>query len=179
MLNLILTQTPKWVWALLAALLWLGLSQTVSRTASLRRITIMPLAMVSLSMFGVLTVFGTSLTILTVWLAAGAVVLALILRKESSPAISYDAVKRLFTLPGSWVPLILILGIFVTKYVVGFITAMQPSLAHDTNFAVFIAAIYGAFSGVFLARAMRLWRMAFQVEESVVNDRKQPDLHAT
>ena len=81
MLNLILTQTPKWVWALLAALLWLGLSQTVSRTASLSRVTIMPLAMIGLSIFGVLSVFGTNLTSLMVWLAAGAVMFALILCK--------------------------------------------------------------------------------------------------
>ena len=169
MLNLILTQTPKWVWTLLAALLWLGLSQTVSRTASLNRVTIMPLAMIGLSIFGVLTVFGSNLTILMVWLVIGAAMLALILRKKSFTAISYDAEKKLFSLPGSWVPLGLILGIFVTKYVVGVMTAMQPALAQDLNFALPVAAFYGAFSGVFLARAVRLWRIAFRIEKSLVN----------
>ena len=66
-------------------------------------------------------------------------------------------------LPGSWVPLALILGIFMKKYVVGFMTAMQPSLAQDANFAVPIAALYCAFSGVFLAGSIRSWRLFFQV----------------
>jgi preprotein translocase subunit SecF len=169
MLNLILIQTPKWVWLLLAALLWLGLSQTVSRTASMKRITLMPLAMIGLSIFGTLSVFGTSLTIVLAWLGSGAVVLALILRKTSSAAIKYDAGKRLFSLPGSWVPLVLILGIFITKYIVGFMTAMQPSLAQDANFALFFTTLSGAFSGVFLARAVGLWRVAFQAEKSLAS----------
>lgn len=169
MLNLILTHTPIWVWALLAALLWLGLSQTVSRTASLKRITLMPLAMIGLSIFGTLSVFGTHLNILLAWAGAGASMLALILRNTSSAAIKYDAEKRLFSLPGSWVPLALILSVFVTKYVVGFLTGMQPSLAHDTSFAVFFTTLYGASSGVFLARAVGLWRLAFQTEKPLEN----------
>ena len=177
MLNLILTQTPKWVWALLAALLWLGLSQTVSRTASLSRVTIMPLAMIGLSIFGVLSVFGTNLTSLMVWLAAGAVMFALILCTTRSQSIRYDPTKRLFSLPGSWVPLALILGIFVTKYVVGVMTALQPSLAQEANFALPIVALYGAFSGVFLSRAVRLWRLVFQVKKSIGNGISQSNCH--
>lgn len=171
MLNLILKNTPIWVWVLLAALLWFGLSQTVSRTASLKRITLMPLAMIGLSIFGTLTAFGSGLMICLTWLGAGAgaVTLALVLRKTSSAAIKYDVEKRLFSLPGSWVPLVLILGVFVTKYVVGFMKAMQPSLAQDVNFAVFFAMLYGVFSGVFLARAVGLWLLAFQSEKSLEN----------
>ena len=169
MLNLILTHTPTWVWALLAALLWLGLSQTVSRTASLQRITFMPLAMIALSIFGTLSVFGIHLNILLAWLGAGAWMLALILFNTSSAAIKYDAEKRLFSLPGSWVPLALILSVFVTKYVVGFMTGMQPSLAQDPSFAVFFTILYGASSGVFLARAVGLWRLAFQAEKPLEN----------
>lgn len=169
MLNLIFTQTPIWVWILLAALLWLGLSQTVSRTASLKRITIMPLAMIGLSIFGTVTVFGTQLSILFAWLGAGAVMLSLILSKASAAAIKYDAAKKIFSLPGSWVPLVLILGIFITKYAVGFMMAMQPLLAQDVNFALFFTTLYGAFSGVFLARAVSLWRVAFQADKSLAN----------
>ena len=169
MLQLILTQTPKWVWALLVALLWLGFSQTVSRTASLKRITLMPLAMIGLSIFGTLSVFGTHPSIVLAWLGAGAVALVLISRIKQSAAVKYNVEKRLFSLPGSWVPLVLILGIFVTKYIVGLMTGMQPSLAQDANFALYFSIIYGAFSGVFLARAAGLWRMAFQAEKSLAN----------
>lgn len=43
MLYQILANTPRWVWVLLLTLLWLGLSQAVSRAASLKRITLLPL----------------------------------------------------------------------------------------------------------------------------------------
>lgn len=38
MLNQILANTPRWVWGLLLALLWLGLSQAVTRSTSLELI---------------------------------------------------------------------------------------------------------------------------------------------
>ena len=165
MLNLILTHTPIWVWALLAALLWLGLSQTVNRTASLKRVTLMPIAMVGLSLFGTVSVFGSDPIILLTWFAAAMLMTSLVVRAAKSAAIKYDAEKRLFSLPGSWIPLVLIMGIFVTKYIVGFMTAMQPEFAHNINFASCVATLYGAFSGVFLARAIGLWRLAFQSEK--------------
>lgn len=65
-----------------------------------------------------------------------------------------------------WVLLLLILGIFITQYVVGVGTAMQPALARDANFSLGFGALYGAFSGVFLARAVRLWRLALLQERS-------------
>ena len=72
MLNLIFTNTPIWVWALLVALLWLGLSQTANRKASLKRITLLPLAMIGLSLFGTIAVFGSDLKILLAWSGAAA-----------------------------------------------------------------------------------------------------------
>ncbi|MEI8325617.1 MAG: DUF6622 family protein, partial [Betaproteobacteria bacterium] len=58
MLNQILSNTPRWVWVLLLALLGLGLSQAVTRSASLKRITILPLVLVGLSLSGTLSAFG-------------------------------------------------------------------------------------------------------------------------
>ncbi|MBK9574434.1 MAG: hypothetical protein IPO43_17780 [Rhodoferax sp.] len=40
----------------------------------------------------------------------------------------YDSWTQRFTLPRSWVPLLLILGIFVTKFAVGAATGLQPGL---------------------------------------------------
>ncbi len=169
MLNLILTHTPTWVWALLAALLWQGLSQTAHRTASLKRITLLPLAMIGLSLFGTVSVFGSDPKILLAWSGAAAVTVALVMRIANTSAIKYDSEKRLFSLPGSWVPLVLIMGIFVTKFAVGFMTAMQAEFAQNINFALGVTTLYGAFSGIFLARAAGLWRLAFQTEKSMIN----------
>jgi hypothetical protein len=166
MLHEILANTPRWVWGLLLALLWLGLSQTINRTASLRRITLLPLTMTGLSLYGAVTTFGLYPQVLLVWLLAGALVIALVLQLALPAATRYDAATGRFNLPGSWVPLLLILGIFLTKYLVGAVSAMQPALAHDTSFSLFFGALYGAFAGVFLARAARLWRLTLLQERS-------------
>ena len=59
-------------------------------------------------------------------------------------------------------PLALFMGIFITKYAVGVSIGIQASLAHDGTFALTVSTLYGAFSGIFLARAARLWRLALQ-----------------
>ncbi len=162
MLNQILTNTPPWVWVLLLALLWLGWSQTRARSASLRRITLMPLAMTGLSLYGTLTAFGAEPLVMLTWLGAGGVMATLVVQQALPQATHYDSETRRFALPGSWVPLMLILGIFMTKYVVGAVTAMQPALTRDVSFSLGFGALNGVFSGVFLARAARLWRLALQ-----------------
>ena len=72
---------------------------------------------------------------------------------------TYDPARRQFQLPGSWVPMALIMGIFLTKYFVGVELALQPALARDSSFALQIALLYGVFNGLFAARALRLWRL--------------------
>ncbi len=164
MLNQVFYNTPRWVWVLLLALFWLGLSQALPRTASLKRITLMPVAMTGLSLYGAVTAFGTGAQVLLVWLTAAVLMFLLVKQRARSGVISYDPATRRFKLAGSWVPLMLILGLFVTKYLVGVATAMQPALVHEAGFSLGFATLYGAFSGVFLARASHLWRVALQFD---------------
>jgi hypothetical protein len=162
-LGTIVKNTPIWVWGLLAALLALGFSQARARTAGLARIALMPVAMTGFSLSGVISGFGTApqfASIALVWLASAALLFALI---APGPAAGrYDAATHVFTLPGTLVPLALIVAIFLTKYVVGVEMAMQPHLVRDTAFTLPVAAIYGAFSGIFAGRAARLLRLAMR-----------------
>lgn len=164
MLNQIVTHTPVWVWPLLLALLWLGLSQTVTRSVTLRRITILPLVLTGLSLQGTVGAFGASPSVLLVWLVGAALSATLVLQQPLSDQTRYDSWTQRFTLPGSWAPLLLILGIFVTKYAVGAATGLQPGLRGNAEFSLGVAAVYGAFSGVFLARSGRLWHLAQRAE---------------
>lgn len=164
MLNQIVSHTPVWVWPLLLALLWLGLSQTVTRQVTLKRITITPLVMTGLSLQGTVGAFGANPAVLGVWLVGAALSAALVLQRPLSDQTRYDDWTQRFTLPGSWLPLLLILGIFVTKYAVGAATGLQPGLRGTAEFSLGVAGVYGAFSGVFLARSGRLWRLAQRAE---------------
>ena len=57
MLIQIVLHTPAWVWALLTALVAIGLAQTRDREMSATRVTVLPLVLVALSLVGVLTAF--------------------------------------------------------------------------------------------------------------------------
>lgn len=162
MLMHILSSTPKWVFVLFAVLLWLGLQQMLPRRVGLNRATLLPLAMTGLSLYGVASAFGDQPIALLAWLVGAAVAFFTALQVQSNTGIHYDATNRRFQMPGSVVPLALFMGIFITKYAVGISIGMQASLAHDVNFALAASSLYGAFSGIFLARAARLWRMALQ-----------------
>ena len=165
MLLTIVQHTPTWVWLVLAALLWLGASQMLARRAGLRRVLLMPIAMGVFSAWGMGSAFGAAPrigSILAVWLAAACAVAALSLwLHRSAPAgTRYDTANQQFHLPGSAWPMLLIVGIFLVKWAVGVELALQPPLAHDSQFALQIALVYGAFNGVFAARTGRLLRLA-------------------
>lgn len=156
----IFSGTPTWVWFLLVALAWLGLRQTLTQTASLRRVTLMPLALVALSLYGTVTVFGDQPLALLVWAKAAAVATLLVLRRPVAPNTRFDLASQTFTLPGTWAPLALMMTIFCTKYAVGITNAINPSLLHSTTIALVVSTLYGVCSGVLIGRALRLWRLA-------------------
>ena len=160
----VLKGTPTWVWGLLAGLAVLGYTQARDRTASLLRIAIMPVVMTTLSIWGMVSAFGNSPMfgwVTLTWMFAGAVMLALIGVQDAPKGTTYDPLSRTFFMHGSLVPMALILGIFLTKYIVGVDTAMNPGLARDSQYMLVVGGLYGLFSGVFAGRALRLIKLAF------------------
>lgn len=159
----ILRGTPIWVWGLLVALVALGVSQLRERTASLTRVSLLPLVMTILSVSGTFSALVATphraIAILA-WLTAAALAFVLLARGQSTA--QYDPARGVYRLPGSVVPLLLILGIFLVKYVVGVDLAMEPQLAQNTPYVLCVAGLYGAFTGVFVGRAARLWRLALR-----------------
>lgn len=162
MFILILMHTPLWVWILLSALVALGLKQTRNREVSVARITVLPLAMVGLSLAGVLGAFGHLPVALLAWAVgiAGALVVAPGLAPVRGAA--WSATTRRLHLPGSWLPLFLFVGLFAVKYGAGVSLAMHPHLASDSVFAGCCSFTYGAFSGLFLGRALPLRALAMR-----------------
>jgi hypothetical protein len=162
-LGSIVRQTPTWVWGLLAGLLALGASQLRRRSASLARVSALPIAMTVFSLWGTFAAFGSSpllAQVIGVWIVtAGA---AFLLVAPGRALGSYDPATRTYTLPGSVVPLLLIAGIFLVKYAVGVELALAPQMVRDTQYALTVAALYGAFTGLFFGRTARLWRLALR-----------------
>lgn len=160
MLIHILQGTPVWVWGLLALLVAIGVSQSVPRRVSARRALIVPTLMVAFSLFGVATTFGAQPLALGAWAAGIALAIVFGLDAVAPRGARWVRDAARFDLPGSWLPLGLILGLFCIKYGVGVSLALTPALASDAKFEVGIALAYGAFSGLFAARAIALRRLA-------------------
>jgi hypothetical protein len=156
----VLAGTPSWVWGLLAGLVVLGGLQTRDRTAGLARIVTLPLALMAFSLWGLVSAFGAAPGGIAAWLVAAAIVVFGFSRLDAPQGTSYDAATRRFHLRGSWVPMLLILGIFFTRYVVNVGIAIHPELKAHGDFAFAVAALYGALSGIFAGRTLRLARMA-------------------
>jgi hypothetical protein len=152
----ILEHTPVWVWVLFCAVVALGISQIRTREVSSARATVLPVVMIALSLSGVWGAFSQVPLALGAWVVGLGVSLKLAGRALAVRGASWSAETRHFRVPGSSMPVTLILGVFVTKYVAGVVLAINPSLAANMSVAIVLSLVYGAFAGLFWARARSL-----------------------
>ncbi|RCV88351.1 DUF6622 family protein [Billgrantia montanilacus] len=160
MLFEIIRNTPRWVFLLFIVLLITGYRQSRERTASRRSITILPAVFLVLALYGVVSAFGTDPVGLTLWAFGVTLSVALHLKLAIPRGVRFSPERQAFHLPGSWQPLIIMLAIFFAKYTVEVIRARQLPIADTAVFTAAVSLLYGLFSGVFLGRAMVMWRAA-------------------
>jgi hypothetical protein len=158
----ILEHTPVWVWILFAGLMALGLSQTRTREVSRARATVLPLIMVALSLTGVLSAFGQVPIALVAWVIGLFVTSRLCGSLVGAKGAVWLPETKCYRVPGSWIPVTLIVGVFVTKYAGGAALAIHPAFAADTAFAVALSLVYGVFAGLFWGRARSLRSLEFR-----------------
>lgn len=159
----IVSHTPVFVWGLLALLIAVGTSQARQRRLGAARAKVLPVAMMALSLWGTVSLFASgshAALVLASWLAAAALAFAPIARLAPPAGTRFEAGSNSFTLPGSWAPMLLILGVFSLRYATNVALAIQPALSSDAQFAMAVAALSGLFTGAFGGRAARLWPLA-------------------
>ena len=154
----ILQKTPFWVWGVLALLVGLGLLQSRPRSLGVRRVVLLPLGMTALSLHGTFNTFPPATRSWVMWLGAAAVSATWFATAAMPAGVRFDARRQVLELPGSWQPMALMMAIFFTRYVVAVVLAMAPELTQDTATAAIVSSIYGALSGVFLGRMLRMLR---------------------
>ena len=160
MLAEILRRTPVWVFVLFVLLLGLGIAQTRTRNVTLPRLALLPFAMLGLSVYGIVSGFGAHPLPLACWAAGLAAVVVANFALRLPHGVLRSQTARSFTVPGSWVPLALMMAIFFTRYAVAVAIARDAALPAAPGFAAAAGLAYGAFSGVFLARALHILRAA-------------------
>jgi hypothetical protein len=157
----ILQHTPAWVFVLFIALVALGVSRLRANTIGVRQLLILPIAMTGFSLFGLTQACGIGLVPLAAWSVAFAAMLAVAALRPTNPAVQYSPATHSIRVPGSWLPLALMMTIFFLRYAVAVVLAMHPALHGETAFVAVVAALYGLSSGSFAARALLTWRSAF------------------
>jgi hypothetical protein len=154
----ILQRTPPWVWLLFLALVGLGALQSRTRTLSRTRLFAFPAAMIGFSLFGVWSMFGAAPVSLAAW--GGGILLAVLQNRilRLPRGVAYSSASRRYTVPGSWLPLALMMVIFFTRYAVTVTIAINPRLREAALFAGVVSLVYGLMSGTFFARALHVLR---------------------
>lgn len=154
----ILQHTPLWVFGLFIGLVFLGYSQTKTRLLSVKRLIIFPIVMLSLSVLGIASSFGIHLLSIAMWLCGLSLAFAINYWVVSPRDVRYLKDEQVFSIPGSWLPMVLIMVIFFTKYLVGVLLALHPETVHTPRFLVSACLVFGLSSGLFLARAISAYQ---------------------
>lgn len=154
----ILLYTPTWVFALLAGLCVFGLMQARTRRVAVWLALLLPAAMPVLSLSGVLQYVGLWWPALAAWLLGISAASMLCLKTINPDTAQYDAESRKLLIAGSWIPLLVILGIFFVRYAMGVGLGMQLEIARNGAVQLGVSLLLGAFSGFFFARGLVFWR---------------------
>ena len=155
MLQHIFSHTPLYVWAILGFLVYRGVLASRAREVSLRKLCIIPLVMLVLSLSGVYGSFGLAGSAPFAWLLGAVAGAALAWTLADPRKIVAIPARASVQRPGSWLPLILMMSIFCMKYAVAVTLAIAPATAHASGFSVPVCLAYGGFSGIFLGGLLR------------------------
>ena len=156
MLAQIILNTPVWVWALLMFLIYRGILASADREISLKKTFIIPVVMLALSVQGIVSTFGINMAAVLPWLAcisAGGIAAWYLFNRDR---ITVNPARDSVFQQGSWMPLVLMMGIFLTKYVVAVLLKLEPGHRQEILFVVAVCALYGLFSGVFIGKTLRI-----------------------
>lgn len=149
---------PVWVPAVLLALLALGYRLSRTRTVRPAALVGIAAAMFGFSLYGVASAFGVDPLALLVWLVAYAAAAVGGAKWVSSAGMA--KVGRLVVVPGSWLPMVLLVGIFGAKFVLGFAAGVHSPVLHSPAFILAMSGVLGMLSGGFGARAVAVHRFA-------------------
>ena len=154
MLMQILTHTPVYVWAILAFLVFRGVAAMREREMEMKKLFIIPIVMLVLSLQDIAHKFGLDGLPLAAWLV-GAGAAAGTVYWLGKVRVSAGSSANTVIVRGSYAPLASMMAIFTTKYVTAVAMAVQPQLAHNASFAIAICLLFGCFNGYFGGRLAR------------------------
>lgn len=156
----ILSHTPVWVFGLLLGLLGLGLMQARTRSVRKAPALLFPAGMIALSVAGIHWSFGFTALAVASWFVAAATATACGYAYLRDKNVLWQKNEGKFFIPGSWVPLAVMMTLFSLKYVHAVMKVIHPDSVAAPVFIGTLSAVYGLLSGYFSARAANLITLA-------------------
>jgi hypothetical protein len=151
----IVTHTPTWVFILLAFLIYQGIQALRPRTVSIWRLFIVPVVFIVMGVSRMVFGHADGLAPPLAWLVAAAA-LAPIGFLTAPKALGVNHAAHTVTRPGSVLPLVRNVTVFLLQYAVAVTAALHPN-AHSAG-ALIARAVSGATAGYFIGWAMALLR---------------------
>jgi hypothetical protein len=146
----IIEHTPRWVWVVLALLIWLGIQGLRPRRVALARIFITPAVFI---LWGLVALGSRAEPpLLLDWGVTAAIGMGL-----AVATLRLDGVRiasGFAELPGSWLPLVRNLTIFAAKYVLAVAMARNPDAR--ATLAYWDIGVSGLSAGYFIGWTLRV-----------------------
>lgn len=160
-----MSNVPAWPFAVLVVLVAFGLWQRRTREVSWWAPAAVAAAFVAYSIYGVVSSFGIGAGPLLAWAVGLTLALVAVPRVFAPVGLVQASGQHRILVPGSWLPLTLMLGIFLVKFAVGFVAGARLAIGGSAWFPLAIAAALGILSGGFAARALAVFRFAHHLEK--------------
>ena len=155
-----LAHVPPWVFGVFVLLLALGILLSRPRAVHPVAPVLMAAGFIAYSLYGVISSFDLSPASVLPW-AAGALASVFLGGRLFGPSgMTRVTGTGKILVPGSWVPLALMMGIFLAKFVVGFVRGAHLPVGTQAWFAPAVCAALGCLSGGFTTRALNVRRFA-------------------
>lgn len=155
MLQQLTSQTPIWVWLLLAFLVTRGIAAMKPGETSLQKLAIVPALFTAWGAWSISHRFGTSLSAWGEWLAgiAAGAALGWLLLDRLKLTMDRSTGKLWRNADFSLLPLLLVT--FLVKYGFEVAFAVSPSLTANAGFSAAYLLLAGGFTGLFIGKYCR------------------------
>lgn len=155
----IIANTPVWVWIVLAAIILMGLRRTRDRVVTTPRLVIMPLIILGLAVSNLTTATADGMGMIgaAIGFAAGIATGVSIEGRAGAERVSRGVLR----LKGDWASFVVVLAIFLVRYVSTVISTIDPVLAAGPSYHFVTALLSAFFAALTLARTGLRLRLAY------------------
>ena len=160
-LGLTLSNTPWWVYLLLAYCIFAGIKAGRGGVVPYFKVIIIPIVFAYLSLHSLFTHFSLTAFVISVFCTSLALGVLSGYIQGFKQNIVVDRTRLLIKTPGTWSTLVIILIIFFAKYYFGYASAVDPELLENTNFEFAMLFVSGITAGLFIGRLIYYTRRLF------------------